>query len=99
MNEIANRLNTFIQGHPFDAGDSGCETVLEQLYQAYIQSREGDPEEIKEGFQELEEFLCFLPLEDNDAVFTLCCNLCSIYQRMAFMDGLQYGARLMRELE
>lgn len=29
MNEIANRLNTYIQSHPFDAGDSGCETVLE----------------------------------------------------------------------
>lgn len=99
MNEIAYRLNTYIQSHPFDAGDSGCETVLEQLYQAYMQSHEGDPEEIREGFQELEEFLCSLPLEDNDAVFTLCCNLCSIYQRMAFMDGLQYGAHLMCELE
>lgn len=99
MNEIANRLNVYIQSHPFDAGDRGCETVLDQLYQAYIQSHEGDPEENKEGFQELEESLCSLPLEDNDAVFTLCCNPCSIYQRMAFMDGLQYGARLMQELE
>ena len=63
-----------------------------------VQSNEGDPEEISEGFRELEEFLCSLPLEDNDAVFTLCCNLCSIYQRMAFMDGLQYGARLMQEI-
>ena len=98
MNEIAKRLNAYIQNHPFDAGDSGCETVLEQLYQSYIQSHEGDPEEICECFQELEGFLCSLPLEDNDAVFTLCCNLCSIYQRIAFMDGLQYGAHLIREL-
>ena len=99
MNEIAKRLNAYIQSHPFDGGDSGCETVLDQLYQAYIQSHEGDPKEIRDGFQELEEFLCSLPLEDNDAVFTLCCNLCSIYQQMAFMDGLQYGARLIQELE
>ena len=99
MNEIATRLNTYIQSHPFDAGDSGCETVLEQLYQAYIQSHEGDPEEIREGLQKLEEFLCSLPLEYNDAVFTLCYNLCSIYQRMAVMDDLQYGASLMQELE
>ena len=40
MNEIANRLNTYIQSHPFDAGDSGCETVLDQLYQAYAESHE-----------------------------------------------------------
>lgn len=31
MNGIANRLNAYIQSHPFDSGDSGCETVLEQL--------------------------------------------------------------------
>ena len=46
MNEIAARLNTYIQSHPFDAGDSGCETVLEQLYQAYAESHESDPVEI-----------------------------------------------------
>ena len=47
MSEIAQRLNAYIQSHPFDAGDSDCESVLDQLYQAYIQSHEGDPEEIK----------------------------------------------------
>jgi hypothetical protein len=99
MNEIANRLNTYIQSHPFDAGDSGCETVLEQLYQAYAESHESDPEEIGDGFKELEGFLCVLPLDDNNAVFNLCCRLCSAYERKAFLDGLQYGAQLMRELE
>ena len=99
MNEIANRLNTYIQSHPFDAGDSGCETVLEQLYQAYAESHESDPEEIGDGFKELEGFLCVLPLDDNNAVFNLCCRLCIAYERKAFLDGLQYGAQLMRELE
>ena len=99
MNEIANRLNTYIQSHPFDAGDSGCETVLEQLYQAYAESHESDPEEIGDGFKKLEGFLCVLPLDDNNAVFNLCCRLCSAYERKAFLDGLQYGAQLMRELE
>ena len=99
MNEIANRLNTYIQSHPFDAGDSGCETVLEQLYQAYAESHESDPEEIGDGFKELEEYLCVLPLDNNNAVFNLCCRLCSAYERKAFIDGLQYGAQLMRELE
>ena len=99
MNEIANRLNTYIQSHPFDAGDSGCETVLEQLYQAYAETHESDPAEIGDGFKELEGFLCVLPLDDNNAVFNLCCRLCSAYERKAFLDGLQYGAQLMRELE
>ena len=98
MNKIALRLNAYIQKHPFNSGDSDCETVLDQLYQAYAESHESDPAEISDGFKELEEFLCVLPLEDNNAVFNLCCRLCSAYERKAFRDGLQYGAHLVKEL-
>ena len=99
MENIAKRLNAHITAHPFDSGDSDCETVLDQLCQAYAESHESDPPEIGEGFKELEEFLCSLPLEDNNAVFNLCCRPCSAYEHKAFLDGLQYGARLMRELK
>ena len=98
MKEIARRLDAYIQAYPFDSGDSDCETVLDQLYQAYAESHESDPEEIGDGFNELEEFLCVLPLEDNNAVFNLCCRLCSAYERKAFRDGLQYGAHIIKEL-
>jgi len=98
MNKIAERLKVYIETHPFDPGDSDCEIVLDQLYQAYAESHESDPPEIGEGFKELEEFLCNLPLEDNNAVFNLCCRLCIAYERKAFVDGVQYGAHLMLEL-
>ena len=98
MNNIAKRLKAYIEEHPFDPGDSECETVLDQLYQAYAESHESDPPEISDSFKELEEFLCALPLEDNNAVFNLCCRLCSVYERKAFLDGLQYGAHLTLEL-
>ena len=98
MDKIAQRLKAYIDTHPFDPGDSDCKTVLDQLYQAYAESHESDPPEIGEGFKELEEFLCNLPLEDNNAVFNLCCRLCCAYERKAFIDGLQYGAFLMRKL-
>ena len=98
MNKIINQLKTYIETHPFDSGDSDFETVLDQLYQAYAESHESDPTEISNGFKELEEFLCELPLEDNNAVFNLCCRLCSAYERKAFIDGVQYGAHLMLEL-
>ena len=98
MNDIAHRLNAYIQAHPFNSGDSDCETVLDQLYHAYAESHESDPAEIGDGFKELEEFLHTLPLEDNNAVFNLCCRLCSAYERKAFIDGLQYGAHFISEL-
>ncbi len=88
MSEIANRLNANIQKYPLDSVDSGCETVLDQLYQAYTESHETDSGQIGNGFK-LEEFLHTLPMEDNNAVFNLCGRLCSVYEQKALRDGLQ----------
>ena len=98
MHNIAKRLASYMDKHSIDLGDTDCETVLDQLYQTYAESHESDPPEISEGFKELEEFLCILPLEDNNTVFNLCCRLCSAYEHKAFIDGMQYGAYLLKEL-
>jgi hypothetical protein len=98
MDNIAKRLKAYVDKHPFDSGDSDCETVLDQLYQAYAASHESDPLEIREGFKELDDLLSELSLDDNNAVFNLCCQLCTAYEHKAFIDGLQYGAYLIAEL-
>ena len=99
MDDFIKRLEVYIKSQKFDGGDSGCDTFLDLLYQAYIESHEKDPMEISEGFKELDVLLGSLPLEDNNTVFNLCCRLCSAYERRAFIDGLQYGAHLIRELD
>ena len=68
MDKLAEWLKAYIDTHPVDLGDSDCKTVLDQLYQAYAESHENDPAEISDGFKKLEDFLCMLPLEDNNAV-------------------------------
>ena len=98
MDKIAEKLKAYIDTYPLDLGEGDCETVLDQLYQAYAESHESDPPEISDGFKDLEEYLCNLPLADNNAVFNLCCRLCSAYERKAFIDGLQYGAHLIQEI-
>ena len=98
MQSFAEALKAYTRDHPFDAGNGGGETVLDQLYQAYAESHESDPPEISEGFKELECFLESLPLSDNNAVFNLCCSLCTAYEHKAFLDGVQYGAHLVFEL-
>ncbi len=98
MNELTTRLNAYIDAHPFDAGTDECETVLDQLFQAYQESHECDPPDIKDGFKQLDTFLEGLPLDDNNAVFNLVCRLCTAYERKAFMDGIQYGVHLLQEL-
>ena len=98
MIELARKLRTYIDTHPFDPGSSDCETVLDQLYEAYFESHESDPQEIREGFQQLDQYLESLPLENNNDVFTLVCRLCSAYEHKAFIDGLKYGAYLIKEV-
>ena len=98
MDNIVKRLRAYMDKHPFDPGDSDCETVLDQLYQAYAVSHESDPAEIRDGFKELDDLLGSLSLDDNNAVWNLCCQLCSAYEHKAFLDGLRYGACLMQEL-
>ena len=99
MDNIAKRLASYMDKHPIDLGDTDCETVLDQLYQAYAESHESDPPEIRDGFKELDDLLGSLPLEDNNAVWNLCCHLCTAYEHKAFLDGLQYGAHLIMELK
>ena len=98
MDEIAKRLKAYIDTHPFDTGDSDCKTVLDQLYQAYAESHESDPPEIRDGFKELDSLMVSLSLDDNNAVWNLCCRLCTAYEHKAFLDGLRYGAYLICEL-
>ena len=98
MERFLQRFQSYIETHPLDTGDEEHPTVLDQLYQAYAESHESDPPEIRDGFKELEEFLCSLPLDDNNAVFNLTCRLCSAYEEKAFHDGVLYGAYLMKEL-
>ena len=98
MKTIPEAMRAYLESHPFDSGDDDCTTVLDQLYLAYANSRESDPPDIRKGFAELEALLNGLPLSDNNAVCNICCRLCATYERKAFLDGLQYGARLIQEI-
>ena len=99
MNKRIEEFKRYLENHTFDSGDSGCKTVLDQLYRAYAESHEDDPLGIREGFKELESFLEVLPLDDNNSVFNLCCRICVAYEHKAFVDGLKYGFQLMKELK
>ena len=99
MKSISEALCTYLQTHPFESGDPNCKTVLDQLYHAYTDSHESDPPDITALFRELSEYLETLPLDTNNSIFRLTCDLCIAYERKAFLNGLQYGAELILELQ
>ena len=98
MEKKLQNLKIYIETHPFDSGSDDCATVLEQIYLAYADSRESNLPDIRKDFAELEVLLKGLPLSDNNAVCNICCRLCGEYERKAFVDGLLYGAHLMKEI-
>lgn len=99
MKSISEALCTYMLDHPFESGDPDCATVLDQLYHAYTDSHESDPPDITALFRELSECLETLPMDTNNSIFRLTCDLCIAYERKAFLDGLQYGAELILELQ
>jgi hypothetical protein len=99
MKSISEALYAYLQTHPFDSGDPDSTTVLDQLYHAYTDSHESDPPDITALFRELSAHLETLPLETNNSIFRLTCDLYIAYERKAFLDGLQYGAELILELK
>ena len=50
MKAISEAMKTYMLTHPFDSGDPDCKTVLDQLYHAYAESHESDPQEFGDGF-------------------------------------------------
>ena len=98
MKSISEAMCDYLQTHPYDTGDPDCENILDLLYRAYAETHESDPTEIQSGFAELEAYLKTLPLSDNNAVFNLTCQLCTAYEKKAFLDGLQFGVELMLKL-
>ena len=99
MQTLLELLKRCAENHSFDTGDPDNPAVLDQLHRAYAESHENDPPGIREGFKELENYLEVLPLDDNNAVFNLCCRICVAYEHKAFVDGLKYGFQLMKELK
>ena len=99
MQTLLELLKRCAESHTFDTGDPDCKTVLDQLYRTYAESHESNPPGIREGFKELENYLEVLPLDDNNAVFNLCCRISIAYEHKAFIDGFHYGFQLNNELK
>ena len=99
MQTLLELLERCAESNTFDTGDPENRTVLDQLFCVYQDSHETDPPEIWDGFVELESFLETLPLDDNNAVWNLCCRICVAYEHKAFIDGFHYGTQLMKELK
>lgn len=74
------------------------ETQMEALYWAYIDSRGIDGEEICQCYQKLGQLLQELPWKKQNDIQCAVNELGAVMERLAFLDGVRSGAKLMLEL-
>ncbi len=98
MNRYIEKLKAFLSEQPLRCGDTDAKSILEMLYYYYSEDNPIDSAVIRCRFNELDHILYHLSLSDNNAVFYLTCKLCSAYEQQAFLEGIQVGMRLFREL-
>ena len=95
---IAQALYAYIKATPLTFDDGDADSVLELLYNAYVNTQGSDPEEIKAKFATIEECLCEVSLDMNNYVFAAVCDLCMAFEKKGFMDGITLGSHLILEL-
>ena len=98
-NTVAQLFSQHIVNQPFRLPYTDAATLLEWLYICYAETQEQDPPEINQSFINLGTHLELLPLDENNAIFAIVCELCNAYEKRAFMDAIKLGAYLMTELQ
>ena len=96
---IAKAFSEHIHTGAFGFRNSDAASVIEFLYIAYTEIQEADTPHINEGFKRLGDHLEQLPLDENNTIFSIVCELCDAYEKRAFMDAVRLGAYLALELQ
>ena len=89
-------LGEHIQSQPLKLGDA--ESVLDLLYESYIDLQGYDNEQIKEDFNELYGLMNGMPLRDMDKIIYPVCTLCRDHERSGFIHGVKVGIQLNQEI-
>lgn len=98
MHQYAQTIRAFLLLHRPNYGDGDVHSLLEMLYQVYVEYNPFDTPRIRECFSQLDHLLSPLTLADTDRVFALVCHLCSEHEKLAFLEGIRVGAALSEEL-
>lgn len=91
-------LNDFVKQNKPPIKCSDVDSLLDMLYCCYHQQKSVDTPTIKTYFSQLDQVLGRLPIQLSDQVVDLACDLCSVYQKQAFREGVLAGFRLYEEL-
>ena len=71
---------------------------LDVLYRHYMESRGADGEEVSRYYKKLYQLLEKLPRQKQNSIECAVNELCATVEKVAFLDGMHSGAKLLLEL-
>ena len=74
-------------------------SLLDILFCCYNQNNRLNTAAITQQFQQLDDIVRILPIQQQDKVIDLACDICVEHQRKAFREGVLVGFRLYEELQ
>ena len=98
MNQFVQAFCEYIQNNPRQYGNEDINSVIYLIYDCFTELNPIDTEEIRAYFGEINDVVERLTVEENDCVFSVVCQLCSVHERLAFVEGFRMGMQLMMEI-
>ncbi len=75
------------------------ESLLDVLYAEYMNTDPVDQARLDSYYRQVEQYIQELPFHHRDQINCIMNALCAEQDRIAFLDGVRTGARLILELQ
>lgn len=97
-NQYIEQLNQELADYASRYGVHRAESILDLLWYCYSAANPIDDGKIQAAEKALAPVFQELSFEASDALFDLVFELCTAYQRAAFLEGIQIGVQIATEL-
>ena len=98
MQIYTEELKTYFSQFQLGEGGETVDTVLEYLWENYNDMFPHQDDRVREAEQKLIHFYEALSRTEADRLFMSVGDLCTVYERAAFLNGIRVGAKLAVEL-
>ena len=98
MNPYIEKLKAYLDEQPVNAVYNDAESLLELLCYIYMKDSPIDSATIRYQYQQINSIVERLTFEENNQIFSFTVDMCDVYIRKAFLDGLYIGYHLLTEL-
>ena len=94
INEFARALKTYVDSQPSKSENGDAESLLELLFDAYVDFNGFDCETIRKDFHGLFAAMNGKTLREMDQIIYPVCTLCRDHEKTGFQEGVKVGIRL-----